>query len=101
MPKKRFAIPQKEIAAFCKRWKISEFSIFGSSLRKDFGPNSDVDVLVTFERKAHISLFDMAQMQIELETLFGRPVDIVEKAGLRNPYRRHEILKTAQVVYAA
>ncbi len=50
---------------------------------------------------AHISLFDLAQMQVELEALFDRPVDLVEKAGLRNPYRRDEILKTAQVVYAA
>ena len=101
MSKKRFTIPEKKIADFCKRWSVSEFSIFGSVLRDDFRPDSDVDVLVSFTQDAHISLFDLAQMQVELEALFDRPVDLVEKAGLRNPYRRDEILKTAQVVYAA
>ena len=60
-----------------------------------------MDVLVSFEEDARISLFDLAQMQVELEKIFKRPVDLVEKEGLRNPYRRREILKTAQVVYAA
>ena len=86
---------------FCKRWSVVEFSLFGSVLRSDFGPDSDVDVLVTFAPDAHISLFDMAQMQIELVALFGHPVDLVEKAGLRNPYRVHKILSIAQVVYDA
>lgn len=98
---KRFTIPRKKIAAFCKRWNVSEFAIFGSAIRKDFDPKSDVDVMVVFEPDALIGLFEMARMQVELETLFGRSVDLVEKAGLRNPYRRGEILKTAKVVYAA
>ena len=97
---KRFTIPRKKIAAFCERWKVAEFSIFGSAIRKDFGPKSDVDVMVVFEPDAPIGLFEMAHMQVELETLFGRSVDLVEKEGLRNPYRREEILKTAKVVYA-
>ena len=101
MSKKRFTIPEKKIADFCKRWHVSEFSIFGSVLRDDFRADSDVDVLVSFTEDAHISLFDLAQMQVELEALFDRPVDLVEKAGIRNPYRRNEILKSAQVVYAA
>ncbi len=101
MPNKRFTIPRKKIAAFCKRWQILEFSVFGSAIRKDFGPDSDVDVMVVFDPDAHIGLFEMAEMQVELETLFGRPVDLVEKDALRNPYRRVEILKTAKVVYAA
>jgi uncharacterized protein len=101
MQNKRFSIPFKEIESFCKRWNITEFSVFGSALRKDFKPDSDVDVLVTFTADAHVGLFEMAGMQIELENLFGRPVDLVEKAGLRNPYRREEILKTAKVLYAA
>jgi uncharacterized protein len=101
MSTKRFTIPRKKIAEFCKRWHVAEFSLFGSVLRKDFRPRSDIDVLVVFEPEAQINVFDMAQMQIELETLFGRSVDLVEKAGLRNPYRRSEILKTARVVYAA
>jgi uncharacterized protein len=99
--KKRFTIPREKIAAFCKRWNVSEFSVFGSAIREDFRPDSDVDVMVVFEPDAPVGLFEMAHMQVELEALFGRPVDLVEKAGLRNPYRRREILKTAKVVYAA
>ena len=98
---KRFRIPRKKIAAFCQRWKVREFSIFGSAIRKDFRSSSDVDVLVTFWPRAKISVFDLSAMHYELVLLFGREVDLVEKAGLRNPYRRYEILKTAKVVYAA
>lgn len=77
-----------------------ELSLFGSILRRDFNESSDIDVLVTFHPEAQITLFDLAQMQIELQNLFGKPVDLVEKAGLRNPYRRAEILKNALVIYA-
>jgi len=94
-------IPQQEIVAFCKRWQVVEFALFGSVLREDFSIQSDVDVFVTFALDAEISLFDMAQMQIELQGIFNRPVDILEKDALRNPYRKCEILNTAQVVYAA
>jgi predicted nucleotidyltransferase len=99
--KKKFRIPRKKIAEFCKRWGITEFSLFGSALRADFRPDSDVDVLVSIEPKAHIGLFEIAEMKIELEDMFNHPVDLVEKEGLRNPYRRSEILNTAKVVYAA
>ena len=101
MRTKKFTLPRKKIAEFCKRWSITEFSVFGSVLRDDFRPDSDIDVLVSIDPKAHIGLLDIAQMQIELEDLFKRPVDLVEKEGLRNPYRRREILRTAQVIYAA
>jgi len=99
--KKKFRIPRKKIAEFCKRWSINEFALFGSALRADFRPDSDVDVLVSIDPKAHIGLFEIAEMGIELEDMFKRPVDLVEKEGLRNPYRRSEILSTAKVVYAA
>lgn len=99
--KKKFRIPRKRIAEFCKRWSITEFAVFGSVLRDDFRPDSDVDVLVSIDPKAHIGLFEIAEMQIELENMFKRSVDLVEKEGLRNPYRRSEILSTAQVIYAA
>jgi predicted nucleotidyltransferase len=101
MRSKKFIIPRKKIEEFCKRWNITEFSVFGSVLREDFRPDSDIDILVSIDPKAHIGLFEIAQMQIELEDLFKRPVDMVEKEGLVNPYRRSEILSTAQVVYAA
>ncbi len=93
-------VPQKELVVFCLRWEVVELALFGSVLRRDFTPKSDVDVLVSFAPGAQISLFDMAQMQIELQAIFKRPVDILEKDGLRNPYRKREILDTAQVVYA-
>ncbi len=94
-------IPQKEISEFCHRWNVVEFAVFGSALRAGFNSESDVDVLVTFAPKTQVGLFELAQMQMELESLLKRPVDLVEKASLRNPYRRREILKTAQIVYAA
>ena len=75
--------------------------MFRSVLRDDFRPDSDIDVLISIDSKAHIGLFEIAQMQLELEKLFKRPVDLVEKEGLRNPYRRSEILSTAQVIFAA
>ncbi|MDO9086210.1 MAG: nucleotidyltransferase family protein [Anaerolineaceae bacterium] len=92
-------IPHELISNFCQRWKVVEFALFGSVLRKDFDINSDVDVLVTFEEGNQISLFDLAQMQIELQEIFNRPVDILEKEALRNPFRKRHILETAQVVY--
>jgi predicted nucleotidyltransferase len=92
--------PHKEIVAFCQRWQVTELALFGSALRDDFNAFSDIDVLVSFADLAEITLFDLVQMQIELERLCKHPVDLVEKAALRNPYRRPEILANAQVVYA-
>jgi len=92
---------KKQIIDFCKKWRVKEFSVFGSFLRDDFNENSDVDVLLTFFQKAHHSLFDLLEMQEELKTIFGRKVDLVEKDGLRNPIRRKFILKNREVVYAA
>jgi uncharacterized protein len=99
--KKKFRIPRKKIAAFCVRWGVTEFSLFGSVLRDDFGPKSDVDVMLVIKPDAPIGLSELVKMQLELEKLFKRPVDLVEKEGLRNPYRRKEILGTARVIYAA
>ncbi len=75
--------------------------MFGSVLRDDFNQNSDIDVLVSFDKGLGISLFDIAQMKIELELIFKRPVDILEKEALRNPYRKRQILETFQVIYEA
>jgi hypothetical protein len=94
-------IPKNEIATFCQRWKVVEFALFGSVLRDDFKTDSDIDVLVTFEKENEISLFDIAQMQIELKGLFNRQVDILEKDALRNPFRKRHILANSQVIYAS
>lgn len=95
----KIPLPRERIASFCHRWQVTELAIFGSALRDDFNELSDIDVLVTFDDSAEITLLDFAQMQIELEQVFNRPVDVIEKAALRNPYRRKGILETSLVVY--
>ncbi len=92
---------RKKIEAFCRRWRIVEFSLFGSVLREDFRPESDVDVLVTFAPDAEHSLFDLVDMRDELKEVFGRDVDLVEEPLLENPFRRREILRTKELIYAA
>jgi uncharacterized protein len=97
----KFIVPRDKIEEFCSRWKVVELALFGSALREDFRPDSDIDVLVTFDPNAHHSLFELVRMEEELEAIFGRKVDLVEKAGIRNPFRRHEIFKSLEIVYAA
>ncbi|MBM4035371.1 MAG: nucleotidyltransferase family protein [Planctomycetes bacterium] len=96
----RVEVPLDRITAFCRKWGITEFALFGSVLREDFGSNSDVDVLVTFAPGAGITFDNRVEMLDELQAIFGRKVDLVEKACLRNPFRRHAILKSAEVLYA-
>src|SRR5947208_6530101 len=100
-PQERIPIPMEVIDAFCRRWGVRELALFGSVLREDFSPQSDVDVLVAFAPEARRSLFDLVEMREELAELFGREVDLVSQRGLRNPFRRHEILNTRQILYAA
>ena len=100
-PQARNRVPLDAIESFCRRWQIREMSLFGSVLRDDFRPESDVDILVTFEPEAHWSLWDFIDLRDELSRLFQREVDVVSERGLRNPFRRHEILGSRQVVYAA
>jgi|SRR4030042_1043484 predicted nucleotidyltransferase len=94
-------IQHDRIQEFCRRWRIKEFGIFGSTLRNDFRPESDVDVLVTFQNGAPWGLFEFVEMIEELREIFGRNVDLIEKEALRNPFRRREILSHCQVIYAA
>jgi predicted nucleotidyltransferase len=89
------------LAQFCRRWRIRELSVFGSVLRDDFNPNSDLDLLVSFEPGTPLDIDRLLDMKEELEARLGRPVDLVEKEAMRNPWRRHEILKTRQVIYPA
>lgn len=100
----RIDIPEDKIADFCRRWKINELALFGSVLREDFRPDSDVDILVTFAPDAAWSLFDHVDMEDELEHILGRAVDMVSRRGIersRNPFRRNAILASARVVHAA
>jgi len=94
-------VPMDEIKDFCGKWKIKEFSFFGSVLREDFRPDSDIDVLVSFEETVSWSLYDIVAMKDELQAIFGRDVDIVEKGAVRNPFRRHSIMTRREILYAA
>ena len=100
----RIEAPANGIVAFGESWKLSELALFGSVMRDDFGPESDVDVLVSFDPGARHTLFDMVRMEDELSRLFGRKVDLITRAaieGSRNHIRRKAILESAQIVYAA
>ncbi|MCX7422593.1 MAG: nucleotidyltransferase family protein [Planctomycetia bacterium] len=98
---RNISVPQISIATFCRKWRVREFAFFGSVLRDDFGPESDIDVLVSFEPKSQWSLWDLLAMRDELVVLFGRPVDLIEKEALRNPIRKERILSTREVIHAA
>ena len=97
----KIPIDRQRIEDFCRKWKISELAFFGSVLREDFRPDSDVDVLVTFTDDSHWSLLDIVDMIDELKGIFGRDVDLVEKDAIRNPFRRRVILAECEVFYAA
>lgn len=100
----RLDIPDDELHDFSHRWKISELALFGSVIREDFRADSDIDILVTFAPDAHWTLFDMVAMQDELEAIFGRPVDLIERRAVEqseNYIRRKNILDSAEMFYVA
>jgi predicted nucleotidyltransferase len=90
-----------DIAHLCKKYYINELSIFGSSIRDDFTNNSDVDILVSFDAKSKITLFDIMNLEKEFSHLVNREVEIVEKEALKNPIRKKKILSTREVIYAS
>ena len=97
----RIELPTKRIEAFCSKHGVEEFSLFGSVLRDDFLPDSDVDVMLKFKPGFGFTFENTPEIQDELEAMFGRPVDVIEKGAITNPFRRHAILSSYQVVYAA
>ena len=101
MSQPNIPLPEARIHVFCQKWRIAELSLFGSVIREDFRPDSDVDVLVTFAKDAQWSLYDWGDMIAELREIFGRDVDLLSSQSLRNPFRRNEILKTRETLYAA
>ena len=95
-------IPQDKITDFCQRWQIKELALFGSVLREDFKPDSDIDLLVTFAKNHQWTLFDFVDMKEQLEAIFNRKVDLVSKHGIeksRNYIRRNNILESAEIIY--
>jgi uncharacterized protein len=101
--KTAISLPKDQIADFCAHWRIAELSLFGSVLREDFHPQSDVDVLIAFASESDWGLLEYVQMQQELKAILGREVDLVSKRAIErssNWIRRQEILSTAQPIYA-
>ena len=98
----RTTVDREKVAEFCRRWEISELAFFGSVLRHDFGPDSDVDVLVTFSPRSEWSLLDHVAMEQELSALLGRNVDLLSRRAIersQNWIRRKAILTTAELYY--
>jgi len=97
-------VSPKKIADFCKRWKIAELSLFGSVLREDFRPDSDVDILVSFAPNTRLQPEDLQEMGQELSKIFGRRVDLVRRdlvESSKNYIRRKHILQRAEPIYVA
>jgi len=104
MSKLRIKLPETRLNDFCKRWQIIELAFFGSVLRDDFNPDSDLDVLVAFAPEANWSLLDHIQMEHELSDLLNRKIDLYTKRAVEQSHnwvRRREILETAEVVYGS
>jgi hypothetical protein len=100
----RVELSKDKIQDFCLKWKVTELALFGSVLRDDFRPDSDIDVLVSFEPAARWSLMAMVEMQDELEKILGRKVDLVERSAIErseNYIRRRHILASAEPYYVA
>jgi hypothetical protein len=98
----RIPLPRDKVEAFCRKHHIRSLSLFGSVLRQDFRPDSDVDFLVEFEPQHRHSLFDLVDMQDELEQIVGRRVDLVERSAVEqssNYIRRKNILSAAEPLY--
>jgi len=96
-------IPERQLDAFCQKWQIRKLELFGSVLRDDFGPQSDIDVLATFAPEASLSLFDLVDAELELQEIFGRAVDLLERSAVErseNWIRRRRILESARTIYA-
>jgi predicted nucleotidyltransferase len=103
MVKAAVHIPERELAEFCQKWQVRELALFGSVLRDDFGPQSDIDMLARFDARASLSLFDLVEAESELEQIFGRPVDLLERGSVersQNWIRRRRILDSARTIYA-
>lgn len=99
-PAGRITASPEVITDFCRRHHIHKLSLFGSVLRDDFGPDSDVDVLVEFEPGETPGFFEYVGMELELTELFGRKVDLLT-AGFLSPYFREEVLREALPIHVA
>ncbi len=100
----RLGITPEQLAELCQRWQVAELALFGSVLRDDFSPDSDIDVLVSYQPTAKRGLFEKIRMQEELSSLLHRDVDLVSKTAIEKSHnwlRRKNILDSAEVIYGA
>ena len=100
MSEARISIPKDRIVEFCKRHQVRRLSLFGSVLREDFGPESDVDILVEFKPNTRMGLIQLSGLEIELGKIIGRKVDL-NTPGFLSKYYRDQILTEADVQYDA
>jgi Predicted nucleotidyltransferases len=101
MTKHGIDLASEAIQAFCRKWKITELSVFGSIVRDDFRPDSDVDFLVSWDESAEWDICDHLDMEEELGGILGRKVDLVSRSTIetsKNRFRKKEILSTAEPV---
>ena len=97
----KLEINENKVKEIASSYKILELYIFGSALRQDFNDKSDIDLLIKLSKNSGYSIFELIEIKEKFEKLFNRKIDLVELEGLRNPYRKEEILKTAKMIYAA
>jgi predicted nucleotidyltransferase len=100
----RLTVPSSVLEEFCRKWKIRELSVFGSVLRDDFRPDSDVDFVAEFYEDEEWDLFDLMEMREELEGFVGRKVDLLDRVGVetsQNRFLKKEILSTLEPIHAA
>ncbi len=99
---KRLGVSLLKVVKFCQKWQITELALFGSVLREDFNPSSDIDFLVTFSPEAKMGLTEVDEMEKELKNMVKRKIDLVVKKSIEashNWIRRRNILDTAEVIY--
>ena len=90
----------EEVVRLCKKYRVKELSVFGSSIRDDFKEESDVDFLISYLKEWDNTLLDMVRLKNELSALVNRNTDLIEKEAIQNPIRKKIILSTAEVIYA-
>jgi uncharacterized protein len=95
------SISDQEIARIARKYYVTKIEVFGSVVRSDFNPDSDIDLLITFNETSDLSLFDLMDLESEFSHLFKRAVDIVEPSAIRNPIRRKDIFASSELIYAA
>jgi predicted nucleotidyltransferase len=93
-------VPLNALTALCRRYQVRELAVLGSALRDDFSAESDVDLLVEFQPEVAVGFLSLGRLQLELEALLGRRVDLVPKRGLK-PLLRDEDLAGREILYAA